>query len=132
MLKRFVCSMLGALLALGVAATPALAASSQDYSFVVPRFGGAVYSSYKVVSAAKNFGTYHRYSGGKSLYFQPMYGTGSAAGSAVLISPQGPSATWQRIWYNNSSTSRSICIKIRTTSLTPVDVLAQGTWYWNL
>lgn len=131
-MKRIICAAFVAVLAMGVFASSAMAVNSQPYTLVVPRFGGSEYSSYKTVYNGKHFGTFHRYSGGKSVIFQPMYSAATPAGPSVLVSPGGPSAPWTRLWYNGSGSAKSIMIRLKTLTLTPVDVLAQGTWYWNL
>jgi hypothetical protein len=113
------------------AAAPALAATSQSYSIVLPRFGGAYYTSTKSVSAYRDFGVKHRYSGGKTVNFQVCDSQRNVVGSRIAVAPGGSSAPLVDLWYNNSASSKTVCVKMWTSLTTAVQVLAEGLWYWN-
>jgi hypothetical protein len=117
------------LLTAGVA--NAHAATSQSYSIVLPRFGGTYYTSTKTVSAYRDFGVRHRYSGGKTVNFQVCDSQGNAMGSKVAIAPGGSAAPLVDLWYNAAGSSRSVRVKLWTSLSTAVQVLAEGLWYWN-
>lgn len=119
-----------AVLVLGVAA-PALAATYQNYSIVLPRFKGDIYSISKPVSAYKDFGVKHKYSGGYKVNFQVCDSQKNPVGPTVKVSPGGSTAPLTDLWYNNSSSSRSIVVRMENATSTYVRVLAEGTWVWN-
>lgn len=123
-------AILAAVLALG-SATPAAAVNSQNYSIVLPRFGSAYYSSAKTVSAYRDYGVRHRYSGGKTVNFQVCDSQRNVIGSRVAVKPGGKSAPLVDLWYNNSASAKAVCVKMTTSLTTAVEVLAEGTWYWN-
>lgn len=130
-MKRFALTwMLATVLVMGSVA-PALAASSQNYSIVLPRFGGAYYTSAKTVSAYRDYGVRHRYSGGKTVNFQVCDSQRNVIGSKVAVKPGGKSAPLVDLWYNNSASAKTVRLKMTTSLTTAVAVLAEGTWYWN-
>ncbi|MCL2503630.1 MAG: hypothetical protein FWE94_03350 [Coriobacteriia bacterium] len=121
------------LLAVMVAAalpTNAFAASNEGYTITVPRVG-AQYSANKTVTARKDFGTRLRYSGGKTVNFQICDTQKNGIGPTVCIKPGGAAAPLIDIWYNSSASSKAVKVKLWTSATTIVQVLAQGTWYWN-
>jgi hypothetical protein len=130
-MKRLtITAILAVVLILG-SVSPALAVSSQDYSIVLPRFGSAYYTSAKTVPAYRDYGVRHRYSGGKTVNFQVCDSQRNVIGSKVAVKPGGTSAPLVDLWYNNSASSKAVCVKMTTSLTTAVQVLAEGTWYWN-
>jgi hypothetical protein len=130
-MKRLTISVImAAVLTMGLV-TPAMAVSSQNYSVILPRFGSAYYSSAKTVSAYRDYGVRHRYSGGKTVNFQVCDSQRNVIGSRVAVKPGGKSAPLVDLWYNNSASAKTVCVKMTTPLTTAVEVLAEGTWYWN-
>lgn len=110
---------------------PVLAATQQSYNIVVPRFGGDAWSSTKTVNPYKDFGVKHQYSGGWKINFTVCDTTGNPLGPTIGVNPGGSSAPLVDLWYNGSSSSKTIKVLLETLWYCPVDVLAQGLWYWN-
>lgn len=130
-MKRLtIAAILAAVLILG-SVSPALAVSSQNYSIVLPRFGSAYYTSAKTVPAYQDYGVRHRYSGGKTVNFQVCDSQRNVIGSKVAVKPGGKSAPLVDLWYNNSASPKAVCVKMTTSLTTAVQVLAEGTWYWD-
>ena len=130
-MKRPVMVVVLALALVAASAVPALAASTQQYSLVLPRFGGSYYSSSKTLSAYRDIGVGAAYSGGKSVNFQVCDSQRNAVGPRVTVAPGGPTAPLTDLWYNSSASEKSVRIRMWTSLTTVVQVLAQGTWYWN-
>ena len=114
-----------------VMATPCFAASTQNYSITLPRFGGTTYTSTKTVSAYRDIGVKHRYSGGKTVNFQVCDSQRNTIGPRVAVAPGGTSAPLTDLWYNGTASPKTVCVKMWTSLTTIVQVLAEGTWYWN-
>ena len=70
LMKRTVMVVVLAIALFATSVAPALAASTQKYTLVLPRFGGSYYTSTKTLSAYRDIGVKHSYSGGKSVNFQ--------------------------------------------------------------
>ena len=130
-MKRIGIVTLMAIVALSASVMPAHAATTQDYSMILPRFGAAAYSSAKTVSAYRDFGVRHKYSGGKTVNFQVCDTQKNTIGSKIAVKPGGSSAPLIDLWYNSTASSRNICVKMTTSLTTAVQVLAEGTWQWN-
>lgn len=130
-MKRSLLAIALALLLVAGTAVPAFAASTQKYTLVLPRFGSAYYSSAKTLSAYCDIGVKHAYSGGKTVNFQVCDSQKNAVGPRVSVAPGGSSAPLTDLWYNSSASSKSVRVKMWTSLTTVVEVLAQGTWYWN-
>jgi hypothetical protein len=118
-------------MALAATATPCFAASTQSYSITLPRFGSAYYTSAKTVSAYRDFGVKHRYSGGKTVNFQVCDSQRNTIGSRIAVAPGGSAAPLTDLWYNEAASAKTVCVKMWTSITTVVQVLAEGTWYWN-
>lgn len=131
MSKRSIMVLFMAIAVFFAVSVPALAASSQNYSIVLPSMGQDYFTSSKTVSAYKDFGVYHRYSGGKTIHFTVCDTAHNPLGAEVAIAPGGSSAPLVDLWYNSSSSSRTIVVKMETPWNCFVSVLAEGTWYWN-
>jgi hypothetical protein len=116
--------------ALVAGATPCFA-TNQNYAITLPRFGTAYYTSAKTVSGYRDLGVKHRYSGGKTVNFQVCDSQRNVIGSRVAVPPGGTAAPLIDLWYNDASSSRTVCVKMWTSLTTIVQVLAEGTWYWN-
>jgi len=129
-MKRFAL-MAAAMAVYSVAVTPAFAASTQNYSITLPRFGSAYYTSAKTVAAYRDFGVKHRYSGGKTVNFQVCDSQRNTIGARVAVAPGGSAAPLTDLWYNPAASSKTVCVKMWTSITTVVQVLAEGTWYWN-
>jgi len=112
-------------------ATPAFAATYQNYSIILPRLKGDVYTSAKTVSAYSDFGVKHKYSGGVDVNFQVCDTQHNPLGPIVRIKPGGSAAPRVDLWYNNSSSARTIVVRMEAAVLKVVEVLAEGTWVWN-
>lgn len=113
------------------AAAPALAATSANYSIVLPALKGDYYTTSKTVSAYRDFGVKHKWSGGYDVNFQVCDSQKNSVGAIVRIKPGGRTAPLVDLWYNNSGSSRTILVRMETATLTYVRVLAEGTWVWN-
>lgn len=122
---------LGVALLLGSAASAYAAASTAGYSFVLPRFQGDIYSSDKTVAAYKDFGVLHKYSGGYPVAFTVCTTGKSALGSRVTVYPGGSQPDLIDLWYNASSSARTIKVRVESAKANVVTILAQGTWRWN-
>jgi hypothetical protein len=128
--KRFMVAMMLSVVVLGGLASQAFA-TNQNYSVILPRFGAAYYTSGKTVSGYRDFGVKHRYSGGKTVNFQMCDSQRNVIGSKIAVKPGGSSAPLVDLWYNDSASSKTVCVKMTTSLTTAVQVLAEGTWYWN-
>jgi hypothetical protein len=130
-MKRILFVAVLAAVLVGGSALQAVAATTQSYSIVLPRFGGSYYTSSKTVSAYRDFGVKHKYSGGKTVNFQVVDVQRNVLGPRVAVAPGGSSAPLTDLWYNASASSKPVCVKMWTSLTTAVQVLAEGTWYWN-
>lgn len=106
-------------------------ATSQNYSFVLPRLQGDIYSTAKTVSAYRDFGVQHKYSGSYPVRFAVCNTSRQPIGPSVLVYPGGSSADLVDLWYNSSSSARSIVVRLDSGKLNAVTILAEGTWVWN-
>ncbi|HSK47414.1 MAG TPA: hypothetical protein VLA05_05345 [Coriobacteriia bacterium] len=130
-MRRLVFAAALAALVFSSTAAPCLAATTKGYSVVLPRFGSAYYTSTKTVSAYRDYGVKHRYSGGKTVNFQVCDSQHNTVGPRVAIAPGRSDAPLVDLWYNGSASSKSVSVKMWTSLTTAVQVLAEGTWYWN-
>ena len=130
MKKIVVISMLALALAFGSTAS-AFAVSTQNYTIVAPRLRADVYSESKAVSAYKDFGVKHKYSGGYPIRFAVCNTSKQAIGSTVTVYPGGAYADLTDLWYNNSSATRYIRVRMDSARLNPVKIVCEGTWVWN-
>ncbi|HET6352495.1 MAG TPA: hypothetical protein VFG89_10275 [Coriobacteriia bacterium] len=120
-----------AVMLLGAVASAHAAAVTQNYSIVLPRFGANAYSSTKTVAASKDLGVFHKYSGGYPVSFTACNTAKGAIGSKVTIYPTGSDAPLTDLWYNSSSGSKSVIVRVESAKYNLVTVLAEGTWRWN-
>lgn len=111
--------------------TPTTAlASSQNYSIFIPKYGDVWTDGY-LLNYQKKFGAKLYYSGGKNIAMQMhRYDTRQALGTEVVMSPGGSGAPLKQLWYNNTAT-RYVVVRLNSVFGVVVDVIAQGTWYWN-
>jgi len=130
-MKRLIVVVAVAAAVLAGGVTTAHAATSQSYSIILPRLGGSYYTSTKTVSAYRDYGVRHRYSGGKTVNFRVCDSQRNVVGPKVAIAPGGSSAPLVDLWYNSAGSSRTVCVKMWTSLTTAVQVLAEGLWYWN-
>lgn len=130
MKKIVVISMLALALAFGSTAS-AFAVSTQNYTIVAPKYKGDIYSGEKAVSAYKDFGVKHKYSGGKSIRFVVCNTSKQVIGSLHTIAPGGSSAPLEDLWYNDTASKRNIVVRMDSASYNVVKILCEGTWVWN-
>lgn len=130
-MKRSVMVVALAMALFATSVAPALAASTQKYTLVLPRFGGSYYTSTKTLSVYRDIGVKHLYSGGKSVNFQVCDSQKNAVGPRVTVAPGGATAPLTDLWYNSSASAKTVRVRMWTSLTTVVEVLAQGTWYWN-
>ncbi|MHB1016490.1 MAG: hypothetical protein ACYC2X_01175 [Coriobacteriia bacterium] len=130
MKKITIIVMLALALAFGSTAS-AFAATSANYSIVLPRFKADKYTSAKAVSAYKDFGVKHKYSGGYPVRFAVCNTSRQPIGSAVTIYPGGAYAPLHDIWYNSTASTRYIVVRMDSAVFNAVEILAEGTWVWN-
>jgi len=130
MKKIVIVSMLALALALGSTA-PAFAATTQNYSIIVPRFQVDTYTSAKAVAGYKDFGVKHKYSGGKPVRFAVCNTSRQPIGSTVTVYPGGAYAPLTDLWYNSTASTRYIVVRMDSARFNTVDILAEGTWVWN-
>lgn len=130
MKKVIVISMLALALAFGSTAS-AFAASTQNYTIIVPRFQVDKYTTSKAVAAYKDFGVKHKYSGGKPIRFAVCNTSRQPIGSTVTVYPGGAYAPLTDLWYNATASTRYIVMRMDSARFNTVDILAEGTWVWN-
>ncbi|MHB1135589.1 MAG: hypothetical protein ACYCXR_09150 [Coriobacteriia bacterium] len=130
MKKITIIAMLALALAFGSTAS-AFAASSQNYSILVPRFRADKYTTAKAVSAYRDFGVKHKYSGGKPIRFVVCNTSRQPIGSTVTIYPGGVYAPLHDIWYNATASTRYIVVRMDSALFNTVEILCEGTWVWN-
>ncbi|MDY0339590.1 MAG: hypothetical protein RBS17_00050 [Coriobacteriia bacterium] len=130
MKKTITIVMLALVLAFGSTAS-AFAASYANYSIVAPRFRADTYTSEKSVSAWRDFGVRHKYSGGYPIRFVACNTSKQPIGSVVTVYPGGSSAGLTDLWYNDSASARKIVVRMDSSRLNTVRILCAGTWVWN-
>ena len=104
---------------------------TQDYTIVLPRFSGDVYTSAKTVNGNKYFSVKHMYSGNKPVRFAVCNTSRQPISSAITVYPGGATAPTTVLWKNPTSTAQSIVVRMDSATLNVVKILAQGTWVWN-
>ncbi len=129
-MKKLVVMALLAVMALGILPANAFAAN-QNYTMTLPRLGVKTYSSIKTVAAKKDFGTKLKYAGGKTVNMQVCDSSRNPMGSSVSVRPGGSAAGLVDLWYNSASSQKAVVVKVWSSLTTVVQVLAEGTWYWN-
>lgn len=112
-------------------AATAFAATSQNYTITLPLMQSDFYSSAKTVSAYRDFGVRHKYSGGYPVRFAVCNSSRQQIGSTVLVYPGGGSADLTDLWYNASASAKTIVVRMDSGKLNAVRPLAEGTWVWN-
>jgi hypothetical protein len=112
-------------------AVPAMAATRQDYSILLPRFGQDKYSGTKAVSGYKDFGVVHKYSGGKTVKMTVCDTSHNTLGSKVSVVPGGAYASLKDLWWNNSTSTKYVTVRMESPWDCAVQVLAEGYWYYN-
>lgn len=130
MKKIAIVAMLALALALGSTAS-AFAAASQDYTMIIPRFQVDKYTSAKAVSAFRDFGVKHKYSGGKAIRFAVCNTSRQQIGSTVTVYPGGTYAPLTDLWYNATASTRYILVRMDSARFNTVEILCMGTWVWN-
>ena len=130
MKKITIIAMLALALAFGSTAS-AFAASTANYSIIVPRFQADKYTSEKSVSAYKDFGVRHKYSGSKAIRFAVCNTSKQPIGATITIYPGGSSAPLTDLWYNDSASAKKIVVRMDSAKFNTVDILAEGQWVWN-
>lgn len=130
MKKLTIIAMLALTLAFGSTAS-AFAASYANYSIVVPRFRADAYTSEKAVSAHRDFGVRHKYSGGYPIRFVACNTSKQPIGPVVTVYPGGASAGLTDLWYNDSASTRRIVMRMDSSKYNTVRILCSGTWVWN-
>lgn len=113
------------------ASVAAAHATEQAYSFVLPRFQGDIYSAAKTVSAYRDFGVRHKYSGPYPVRFAVCNTSKQAIGPSITVYPGGSSADLVDLWYNAGSTAKTIVVRLDSGRWNSVTLLAEGTWVWN-
>lgn len=130
MKKITIIAMLALTLAFGSTAS-AFAATYQNYSIIAPKYQGDVYSSEKAVSAYRDFGVYHKYSGTKTIRFVVCNTSKQPIGSLHSVAPGGASAPLTDLWYNDSASTKRIVVRMDAAKYNVVKILCEGTWVWN-
>ncbi|MBN2247989.1 MAG: hypothetical protein JW733_04755 [Coriobacteriia bacterium] len=130
MKKVIAIALLALVLALGSTAS-AFAASSANYSIIVPRFQADKYTTAKAVYAYRDFGVRHKYSGGKPIRFAVCNTSRQQIGSTVTIYPGGTYAPLTDLWYNATASTRYILVRMDSATFNTVEILCAGTWVWN-
>ena len=49
----------------------------------------------------------------------------------MTVAPGGATAPLTDLWYNSAASAKTVRVRMWTSLTTVVEVLAQGTWYWN-
>lgn len=129
MKKIFLVAVLALALAFGSVASAY--AASANYTIVVPRLRADIYTSAKTVSAGKDFGVRHRYSGAYPVRFAVCNSSRQAIGPVVTVNPGGSTAPLVDLWYNDSASSKTVLVRMDSSKLNYVKIVAEGTWYWN-
>ncbi len=131
MKRLLIVACLASVMVLGSVVSAYAAASTANYSIVLPRLKADKYSSTKTVAAKKDFGVRHKYSGGYPVAFTVCNTAKGAIGPKVTLYPQGADASLADLWYNGSSSSKSIMVRLESAKVNGVEILAEGTWRWN-
>jgi len=130
MKKTMIVAVLALALVFGSVAS-AYAVSNESYNIIVPRFRADAYTSAKSVAGYRDFGVRHRYSGGYPIRFAVCNTARQPIGSTVTIYPGGATAPLVDLWYNATPIAKSIVVRLDSSKLNVVRILAQGTWVWN-
>ena len=130
-MKRLAVTILLCVGIIAASAVSAFAASSQNYTIVIPRLQADYYSSAKTVSAYRDFGVRHKYSGGYPVRFAVCNSSRQPIGSTVTVYPGGSSAELTDLWYNSSASSKTVLVRMDSSRFNLVNLVAEGTWIWN-
>ena len=130
-MKRVIFVALLATCIMASTAISAFAASTQNYTIIIPLLQGDYYTTSKTVSAYRDFGVRHRYSGGYPIRFAVCNSSKQPIGSTVTVYPGGSAADLTDLWYNASASSKVIVVRLDSSKVNLVKPLAEGTWVWN-
>ncbi len=90
-----------------------------------------MYTSAKAVSAYRDFGVKHKYSGGYPIRFAVCNTSRQPIGPTVIVYPGGAYAPLVDLWYNSTARTQYIVARMDSASFNYVSILCHGTWVWN-